>query len=131
LEKNSHTQTDKQLSPPTSERRLDNPNLFEGDIALQTGSPVPGATPSAVFDSKIWPTKKIPYVITPNVFSMIVYLFCDSLFFSLKHYFLMFSAPSQVSLILNAMQAFKDKTCIEFISRTTEPDYISIIRGSG
>jgi len=84
LEKISHTQTEKQLSPPTSESRLDNPNLFEGDIALQTGSPVPGATPSAVFDSQIWPTKKIPYVITANVFSMIVYLFYDSLFLFFK-----------------------------------------------
>ena len=43
----------------------------------------------------------------------------------------MFSATSQVNLILDAMKAFKNKTCIEFIPRTTEKDYISIIRGSG
>jgi len=92
LENISYTQTEKQLSPPTSERRLDNPNLFEGDIALPPGSPVPGVKPSAVFDNQIWPTKKIPYVIAaPNVFSMIVDLFYDSLFFFLALIYHVFS----------------------------------------
>jgi len=69
----------KQLSPETKKADLSkqNPelNLFEGDIKIR---PIDGIKPSAVYENRIWPTKKIPYVITPNVFSMIVHLFYDS-----------------------------------------------------
>jgi len=83
LENISHTQTEKQLSPPTSERPLDNPDLFEGDIKLPETTPIDGVKPAALFDSKIWSTKKIPYEISPN-YSMIGDLFHYSLFFFLS-----------------------------------------------
>lgn len=38
----------------------------------------------------------------------------------------MFSAQSELNLILDAMKAFKINTCVEFIPRTTENDYIDI-----
>jgi len=104
---------------------------FEGDIKLSENIP-DGVKPSAVLDNKIWPTKKIPYVIS-SVFSMIVELsHYYSLFFtSSSLYFLMISATSEVNLILDAMRAFKNKTCIEFIPRKAEEDYIDIQKDDG
>jgi len=49
---------------------LSNQGHFEGDIKLPEGTP----SYSAVYYYYIWPTKKIPYIISP-VYSMIVDLF--------------------------------------------------------
>ncbi len=43
----------------------------------------------------------------------------------------MFSEPSEVNLILDAMKVFKNKTCIEFIPRKSETDYIDIQKDDG
>ena len=43
----------------------------------------------------------------------------------------MFSAEGEINLILDAMNTFKSKTCIEFIPRTTENAFINITVGNG
>ena len=89
-----YTQAEKELLA----NRVSELNIIEGDILLLKPKGPNGApTPSAVFsDTKIWPNKKIPYVITPNVFSMIVDLFYDSLFLFLTLLSHVFSPkPSQ------------------------------------
>ena len=42
--------------------------------------------------------------------------------------FLMFLAKDEVNLILDAFKAYKSKTCIKFIPRTTEKNYINITK---
>ena len=62
---------------------------------------------------------------------MIVHLFYKPINFLLLLFFFVILAKDQLDLILDAFEAYKNYTCIEFIPRTNEKDYINIIYGSG
>lgn len=66
-------QTEKQQVPKID---LGQQEYFEGDIILPETKLIADVIikPSAVYENKIWPTKKIPYYISP-FFSMIVDLY--------------------------------------------------------
>ena len=68
--KQFHTQTEKQLRPKIN---LSQQEYFEGDIMLPK-RPIGGIQRSALYEYEIWPTTKIPYVISKE-FSMIIQLF--------------------------------------------------------
>ena len=58
---------------------VSNQELFEGDIILPGKTPIGGIVPSAIYENRIWPTKKIPYVISSG-YSMTVHLFFSLLY---------------------------------------------------
>ena len=80
--------------------------LLEGDI-------IANLNPDGLFrnairaQSKKWPGATIPYVISSS-----------------------FGAQDR-SVIAKAMKSYHDKTCIRFIPRTSESDYIHLVKGSG
>ena len=91
-------------------RPMENPNLFQGDIKLteemkkySSISPYFGISNS----KQHWPEGKIYY---ENTLSKI---------------------PRFNVLLRKAMKEIEDMTCIRFIKRTTEPDYIKIISEDG
>ena len=78
--------------------------LFEGDIANFD----PSVGKNALRGEKIkWPKNTIPYEIS-STFNDI-----------------------ERSIIAKAMKEYQEKTCIRFVPRTKEPDYISIIKSGG
>lgn len=77
---------------------------FEGDIILSLGQQMAMKARAALIDSSYrWPNNVIPYTITPRVFSTV-----------------------QVLYIRLALQQIERKTCIRFVERTTEEDYVYI-----
>ncbi|XP_063586085.1 astacin-like [Penaeus indicus] len=83
---------------PAAARALYNAHLFEGDIKGVAGQK-PGEERSAIIGSQyLWPGGVVPYVI----------------------------AGLYEQQILAGMQEIMDKTCIRFVERTTESDYIYI-----
>ncbi|XP_046635683.1 hatching enzyme 1.2-like [Daphnia pulicaria] len=81
-------------------------NLFEGDIAgVKSARELRNAIIGVNFR---WPDAVIPYVITSSY------------------------TPSDRSVIARAMMEYHNKTCIRFVPRTIQPDYIIIkTTGSG
>ncbi|XP_015909146.1 astacin-like metalloprotease toxin 5 isoform X2 [Parasteatoda tepidariorum] len=81
---------------------MHNPDLFEGDIL--------GFDPydknAVVEKHRIWPNGKIPYIID-------------------------FALRKQEPQIKEAMQHYADKTCIRFVPRTDEVQYVKIFPGKG
>ncbi|GFS49786.1 metalloendopeptidase [Nephila pilipes] len=82
---------------------MQNPDLFEGDIIGIS----PGDERNAVVEKhRIWPNGRIPYTIDPKL-------------------------KPQESQIKEAMQHYADKTCIKFVPRTDEGNYVRIFPGRG
>ncbi|XP_066973579.1 hatching enzyme 1.2-like [Macrobrachium rosenbergii] len=89
--------------------------FFEGDIMVQSEDVLyqilegdPKGQNSAVKNPRLlWPDGVIPYVISSS--------------FSSNHR----------ALIARAMQEYHDRTCVRFVPRTTQSDYIHILRGRG
>ncbi|XP_035213661.1 astacin-like metalloprotease toxin 5 [Stegodyphus dumicola] len=84
---------------------MQNPDLFGGDMAGIDGpnDPERNAIPQTRYR---WPGAKVPYVI-------------DS------------SLSTKTDLILRGMKNYHDKTCVKFVPRTVEKDYIRIFSGQG
>jgi len=88
---------------------------FQGDIALtleqerQLNASRFGENErqAIIFDTSLWPGNKIPYVIN-SVFS-----------------------SSEISTINEAIADYTANTCIEWVERTNEADYIEIIKDGG
>lgn len=76
-----------------------------------------------------WPDATIPYVISSSYSIYTLFLFRKQI---LAHYFTMFyiskKAPRQREIIASAINAFHNNTCIRFIRRTTEKNYIRITK---
>ncbi|XP_064107762.1 zinc metalloproteinase nas-4-like [Macrobrachium nipponense] len=90
--------------------------LYEGDIALSNPQELhdmmdqagPAKTRNAIIDmSKRWPNGVIPYVISSSYNS------------------------NERATIAMAMRGYQEKTCIRFVPRSVERDYIHIIKGDG
>ncbi|GIY46253.1 astacin-like metalloprotease toxin 1 [Caerostris darwini] len=84
---------------------LENPDLLEGDI-LGIESP---EDRNAVADKRmVWPNGVVPYVLDPGITKTV-------------------GQP----ILTNSMWIYKKETCIRFVPRTTEKDYIRIFPGQG
>ncbi|GIY88490.1 astacin-like metalloprotease toxin 1 [Caerostris darwini] len=85
---------------------MENPDLFGGDIAgIETDedrSAIPNKT-------RLWPNGIVPFVEDPGLKETVRYLF----------------------LIERAMDQYKRRTCIRFVRRTNETDYIRLHPGQG
>ncbi|GBM40203.1 Astacin-like metalloprotease toxin 1 [Araneus ventricosus] len=81
-----------------------NPGLFEGDMLNEKPSNDRSAVP---LDSQRWPGAEIPYVI-------------DKYFTS-----------TATEALKAGMEHISSKTCIKFVPRTNERDYIKVFFGSG
>ncbi|XP_078586715.1 astacin-like metalloendopeptidase [Branchiostoma floridae x Branchiostoma japonicum] len=78
-------------------------NMFEGDIPQTTTSR------NGIRDvSKVWASRVIPYELKAGDFS-----------------------SSEQSVIQQAMNEYEVRTCISFVPRTTETDYLYVQKGSG
>ncbi|UYV76941.1 MEP1B [Cordylochernes scorpioides] len=82
---------------------MENPDLFEGDIL---GVESPEDLNAIARDDMRWPENTVPYVID------------NALIW-------------QVAIIKRAMKEYHEKTCIKFVERTTEANYINIFKGQG
>ncbi|XP_032781961.2 hatching enzyme 1.2 [Daphnia magna] len=74
------------------------PELLEGDIML------PGSKNAILNQNALWPNKVIPYVISADYSAL------------------------QRQIIASGMSTYHNKTCIRFVPRTTERNYISIFK---
>uniref|UniRef100_A0A0N8CA37 Metalloendopeptidase n=1 Tax=Daphnia magna TaxID=35525 RepID=A0A0N8CA37_9CRUS len=74
------------------------PELLEGDIML------PGSKNAILNQNALWPNKVIPYVISATY------------------------TAQQRQIIASAMSTYHNRTCIRFVPRTTERNYISIFK---
>ena len=97
-----------------------NPELFGGDIKLTERK-------NALMSSRArWPTARIPYVLASNYSIYVLSLF------PLMHNVLKVSflnsgiAPRQREIIAIAIATYHNLTCIRFVPRTTERNYIRI-----
>lgn len=90
--------------PHPGNQALESPGLFEGDILLP-GNNSDDRT-AVTNDVLLWPGGVIPFVVES----------------SLGRY---------TEMIRQAIDEIQDKTCLRFVPRTTERDYITIYRGSG
>ncbi|XP_035215186.1 astacin-like metalloprotease toxin 5 isoform X2 [Stegodyphus dumicola] len=81
---------------------MENPDLIEGDIVPEDGYD----RNALVSERELWPKGRIPYVIN-------------------------FELRDKTDLIEEAMEFLNDNTCIQFVPRTIEKDYIRIEKGSG
>ncbi|GIX80221.1 astacin-like metalloprotease toxin 1 [Caerostris extrusa] len=85
---------------------MENPDLFGGDIV----GIEPGEDRSAVVNrTRLWPGGIVPYVEDPGLKETVRYMF----------------------LIERAMDQYKRSTCIRFVPRTNEKDYIRLHPGQG
>ncbi|KFM81506.1 Astacin-like metalloprotease toxin, partial [Stegodyphus mimosarum] len=82
---------------------MENPNLIDGDIIPEDDNDNRNAI---VEESKLWSMGRIPYVISSNL-------------------------TDQIPLIKQAMENIENNTCIQFVPRTIEMDYINIVTGDG
>ncbi|KAG8195898.1 hypothetical protein JTE90_001133 [Oedothorax gibbosus] len=82
---------------------MQNPDLFEGDIL---GISSEGDRNAVVAKHRVWPNATIPYTIDPAL-------------------------KLQEPKIKAAMQHYEDKTCIRFVPRTNQVQYVRIFPGRG
>eukprot|EP00058_Branchiostoma_floridae_P026512 XP_002612003.1 hypothetical protein BRAFLDRAFT_86962 [Branchiostoma floridae] len=81
-------------------------NMFEGDIL---GVSARTMTRNAIRDvTEIWTSRIIPFVIKTDDYSC-----------------------TEVELIREAMEEYHLRTCLQFVSRTNQPDYIHIKKNTG
>ncbi|XP_055931553.1 astacin-like metalloprotease toxin 5 [Argiope bruennichi] len=85
---------------------MENPDLFGGDMA---GTDLNVDKNAISREDRLWPGGIVPYVQDPGLEETIKYMF----------------------LVDRAMDNYKKKTCIRFIPRTNEKDYIRLHPGQG
>ncbi|GFR12632.1 astacin-like metalloprotease toxin 1 [Trichonephila clavata] len=90
-------------SSDSGDEAMQNPDLFEGDIL---GISSANERNAVVEKHRVWPNGRIPYTIDPKL-------------------------KPQEPQIKEAMQHYADKTCIRFVPRTDELNYIRIFPGRG
>ncbi|KAK7084392.1 Meprin A subunit beta [Halocaridina rubra] len=91
---------------PLAARALRNPGMFQGDIKGIAGQK-PGEERSAILGGQyLWPNNVLPYTFNGV------------------------SSGDQTA-ILNGMQEIMDKTCIQFVPRGSESDYVEIVPNGG
>ncbi|GIY10626.1 astacin-like metalloprotease toxin 1 [Caerostris darwini] len=84
---------------------LQNPDLYDGDMIGISG-PFDADRNAIPGDKFRWPNAKVPYVIDQTLLG--------------------YSA-----VILEGMKNYHDHTCVRFVPRTTEKDYVKIFLGQG
>lgn len=77
--------------------------------------------------TQIWPNKRIPYVISA-AYSNIKKNPLD-LFLFIAHFFFTYPDTNERNTIAVAMNEYIKSTCITFVPRTTEVDYVVITAG--
>lgn len=85
---------------------MENPDLYGGDIA---GVDLYGEKSATIDKNRLWPGGIVPYVEDPGLQETVRYMF----------------------LIGRAMDHFKRHTCVRFVPRTNEKDYIRLHPGQG
>ncbi|KFM63175.1 Astacin-like metalloprotease toxin, partial [Stegodyphus mimosarum] len=81
---------------------LQNPDLFQGDILGFE----PGDRNVIPYQQMRWPNKEVPYVIDSTL-------------------------VPYTTLIRDAMKNYHDNTCIKFVRRTSQKNYIKLFQGQG
>ncbi|XP_063852923.1 astacin-like [Scylla paramamosain] len=88
---------------PLAAKAMYNPELFQGDIKGIAGQE-PGHERAAILGSQyLWPGGVVPYIFGSSITS------------------------SQQSVILQAMNEFHSRTCIRFVPRTNQANFIEIV----
>ncbi|KAF8781682.1 astacin-like metalloprotease toxin 5 [Argiope bruennichi] len=87
------------------ENPLENPDLFEGDII---GLDISDDRNAVARDERLWPRGVIPYVFDPGL-----------------------SSTVRLQMVLKAMWKYGNQTCIRFVPRTREANYVRIYPGQG
>ncbi|KAG0717238.1 Astacin [Chionoecetes opilio] len=88
---------------PLAAKAMYNPNLFQGDIKGVAGQE-PGRERAAILGPDyLWPRGEVPYVFGSSI------------------------TTHQSSIIQAGMKDFHAKTCLRFVPRTTESDYLEIV----
>ncbi|XP_035219250.1 astacin-like metalloprotease toxin 1 [Stegodyphus dumicola] len=90
-----------EIAENEGEVALENPNLFEGDILRSSFNNDRNAV---VAEKRKWPNARIPYTIDSKL-------------------------KKQESLIKEAMDHYANKTCIRFVPRKDEKQYVNILKG--
>jgi len=91
------------IAAPTEEKDPMLGDHFQGDILLPEGKNVQNGIRG---ENYRWPDKTIPYVIDPNFSS------------------------SDKNVINNAIQEIRQKTCLKFVVRSNQKDYVYIRKGA-
>lgn len=113
-------------------------NLFQGDIKLTEeqqdildGKVKTGRT-GMLDRSKLWPKNsrgivEIPYQVNPNAG------FSESLVFIFPNIAIIFiySARDEINFLVNDIKMIEKETCVRFVPRTNQNDYIYIINNGG
>lgn len=101
-------------------------NYAEGDMLMPQGFGRNGLTAQ----SSRWPGGIVPFEIRGN-FSKFSQTFSPSMRRNeIKYFFLPFLDAYQMSLIEQAIQEYHSLTCIRFVPRSNQQDYISIVSGN-
>ncbi|KAF8773281.1 Astacin-like metalloprotease toxin 1 [Argiope bruennichi] len=87
----------------TIRRAMQNPDLFGGDMMGIEGPDDRNGIPWEMFR---WPDAKVPYVIDPSL-------------------------KDHMDVITQAFNNYHSTTCVRFIPRTNQPDYIRLFAGQG
>jgi len=106
---------------PNSEKRI------EGDIIVKND--LQGARSPAVFRENIWPDAKIPYVISNDEYGILANITVQFLIYSIQIKDL-YLDQNERKIIVNALHAFHEKTCVRFNPRTNEADFVSISKAN-
>ncbi|XP_078600493.1 embryonic protein UVS.2-like [Branchiostoma floridae x Branchiostoma japonicum] len=92
-------------------------NMFEGDIL---GVSARTMARNAIRDlTEIWTSRIIPFVIKTDDFSELN---------RIVHYY---RSSTEIAIIHEAIEEYHLRTCLQFVPRTTQPDYIHIVKSDG
>ncbi|XP_071519353.1 astacin-like [Panulirus ornatus] len=88
---------------PEAAKAMYNPHLFQGDIKGIAGQQAGKERAAILGDEYLWTNGVVPYYLGPSITS------------------------SQKEVILQGIEDFHQKTCLRFVERTTEPNFLEIV----
>ena len=106
-------------------RNTNSEKRIEGDILVKNDPQ--GARSPAVFCENIWLEAKIPYVISNEYGKSINPINFIFIPYKITKLYL---DQNERTIIVNAMHAFHEKTCVRFNPRKNEADFVSISKAN-